>query len=145
MPTDTLFLDSQHPSSERFAVFEDDGTSAWLYLTECGTRKPIADTWVHNRIPAPAASEIKNYRGGPPPAANEYIHDGSLCETPSNSDWQFLWATDGNSVALSKDGQPVAFANTESKSGWSTNLIKSGPWGCIWDSALFDQLFNETA
>ena len=145
MSTDTLFLDSQHQSSERFAVFEDDGTSAWLYLTECGIRRPIADIWVHNRIPAPATSEIKNYRGGPPPAANGYVGEGTLCGAPSNFDWQFLWATDGNAVALTKDGQPVAFASSDSKSGWSTGLIKNGPWGCVWDSALFDELFNETA
>ncbi|MFC1759348.1 hypothetical protein ACFL2H_11385, partial [Planctomycetota bacterium] len=48
------FIDAQHPLSRRFAIFEDSGTSAWLYLTEPDTEKPSADAWVYNRIPAPS-------------------------------------------------------------------------------------------
>ena len=38
-----LFIDAQHSLSRRFAILEDNGTSAWLYLTEPDTEKPSAD------------------------------------------------------------------------------------------------------
>ena len=43
MPDDNLFLEERHPVSCRVAVLEDDGTSAWLYLTDPGSGKPAAD------------------------------------------------------------------------------------------------------
>ena len=57
-------LTSQSSVSGRTATFEDDGTSAWLYLSEPNTQRPTVDAWVYNRISAPPTSEIKNYRGG---------------------------------------------------------------------------------
>ena len=102
-----LFLDSHHPTSNRFAIFEDDGTSAWLYLTEPGNLKPALDAWIYNRIEAPPTSEIKSYYGCPPPAAIGYASETALCKVPQAHDWQIIWSTDGQSVALTKDGVPV--------------------------------------
>ena len=63
MSDETFMLESFNDTSGRLAVFEDDDTSAWLYLSGANDRKPIADVWVHNRISAPLTSEIENYRG----------------------------------------------------------------------------------
>jgi hypothetical protein len=60
----------QNPSSQRWAILEDDGTSGWLYLTEPDSRKPTA--WFFNRIPAPPSGEISRNRGGQPPAAQGF-------------------------------------------------------------------------
>jgi hypothetical protein len=78
MSDENLFLDSQHSTSRRFAVLEDNGTSAWLYLTEPDSRTPVADAWVYNRIPAPSTKKILSYRGGPAPAAIGYTSDGGI-------------------------------------------------------------------
>jgi len=59
-----LFINSQHPVSHRLAVLEDDGTSAWLYLTEANSQKPFADAWIYNRIAAPSTKEISAFRDG---------------------------------------------------------------------------------
>ena len=115
MPEQELFLDSKHSLSQRFAVFEDNGTSAWLYLTEPDSRKPVADAWVYNRVPAPPTKEIQAYRGGPPPAAIGYASDSALCPTPADHEWSFIWSTDGQSDANAKDGVNVAFFLSEQK------------------------------
>jgi hypothetical protein len=92
MSDENLFLDSQHSTSRRFAV----------YLIEPDSRKPVADAWVYNRIPAPSTKEILSYRGGPAPAAIGYTSDEALCETPKSHTWSFVWSTDGESVAIAK-------------------------------------------
>ena len=145
MSEQELFLDSQHSVSRRFAVFEDDGTSAWLYLTESDTRKPVADAWVYNRIPAPPTEEVHSYRGGPPPAAIGHASDMALCAIPADHEWSLIWSTDGESVAIVKDGVPVACIVAAQESGYSRELIKDGPWGQTWSDELFERTFGYAA
>ena len=142
MADDNLFLEDEHPASGRLAVLEDDGKSAWLYLTEPGTRKPAADAWVYNRIPAPPMEAIKSYRGGPPPAAQGYASESALCEDAVAYEWSFIWSSDGEAVAVVKDGQPVAFIVLGEKGGYSRELVKEGPWGHPWSEKLFRQKFG---
>jgi hypothetical protein len=139
--TQNLFIDSQNSVSHRFAIFEDDGTSAWLYLTEPNAQEPCGDAWVYNRIAAPATKDISSYRGGPPPAATGYASDAALCESPQTHQWSIQWANDGESVALTKDGVPVACIVNEPKASYSRELIKDGPWGHVWSDSEFDRVF----
>lgn len=141
MTQDNLFLDSHHPVSRRFATFEDDGTSAWLYLTEPDIRKPVADAWVYNRIPAPPTQDIRLYRNGPPPAAIGYASEQALCTCPHDHEWSLMWSTDGQSVAIAKDDVAVACIVAAQKPGYSRQLIKDGPWGNIWSGDKFEQAF----
>ena len=142
MADDNLFLEAEHPASRRFAVLEDDGKSAWLYLTESNSRKPAADAWVYNRIAAPPTEAIKSYRGGPPPAAQGYASETALCDDPAAHEWSFVWSSDGEAVAVVKDGEPVAFVVLGQKGGYSRALTKDGPWGHPWSDELFRSKFS---
>jgi len=141
MSDETLFLENEHPTSRRLAVLEDDGTSVWLYVTEPNSRKPTADAWVYNRIAAPPASAIESYRGGPPPAVQGYASDSALCGDPIAHRWSFIWSSDGESVAVAKDGEPAAFIVVGNKHGYSRELVKDGPWGHPWSNELFASTF----
>ncbi|MEO0538705.1 MAG: hypothetical protein AAF215_33210 [Cyanobacteria bacterium P01_A01_bin.123] len=136
-----IFTDSHHAASHRFAIFEDDGTSAWLYLTEPNTQKPTAAAWVYNRIAAPPAKDIQTYRGGSPPAAIGYASVTALCQSPHTHKWKIIWADDGNSVAITKDGNPVACIISVPKASYSRELIKDGPWGHMWSDYEFNRVF----
>ncbi|MBI5029075.1 MAG: hypothetical protein HZB51_01010 [Chloroflexi bacterium] len=142
MPDNNLFLTDQHPLSRRSAVLEDDGTSAWLYLTQPNLQMPIADVWVYNRIPAPSMKIIPSYRDGPPPAPVGYAHNTALCRDPGTHEWSFIWSADGESVAIAKDGLPVACIISAQKSGHSRELLKDGPWGMTWSEELFRHTFR---
>lgn len=142
MADEPLFLNNEHPVSRRLAVLEDDGTSVWLYLTETGTRQPVADAWVCNRIAAPPTEAIKSYRGGPPPAAQGYASASALCEDPLAHDWSFHWSSDGEAVAVVKDGRTVAFAAIGQKGGYSRELVKDGPWGHPWSDQQYRLKFD---
>ncbi len=141
MANENLFIDEQNPQSSRFAIIEDDGTSAWLYLTERDKTMPVADVWVYNRIPAPPAEDIQSYRGGPPPAVSGYVSDSALCPSPKSHEWKFLWSADGESVAITKDGVPVACILAGQKRGYSRELTKDGPWGKTWSDELYAKVF----
>ena len=140
--SENLFLEDMHPASRRLAVLEDDGTSAWLYLSEPESRKPAADAWVYNRIAAPPPQAIKSYRGGPPPAAQGYASNAALCEDPTAHEWSFVWSPDGESVAIAKDGEPAALITVGEKRGYSRELLKDGPWGHPWSDELFQLKFG---
>lgn len=142
-PEDRLFLESSHRDSRRLAIVEDNGVSAWLYLTESGTRRPAADAWVYNRIAAPPTKEIASYRGGPPPAAIGYASDSALCASPHLHEWSFIWSDNGDCVALTKDGDPVAFIVSAPKASYSRELIKDGPWGRRWSDSEFARVFGD--
>lgn len=144
MADDNLFVTERHPASGRSAVLEDDGTSAWLYLTEPGTRRPAADAWVYNRVAAPPMEAIRGYRGGPPPASREYASGSALCDDPMAYEWSFIWAPDGEAVALARDGHPVALIVLWQKGGYSRELVKDGPWGHPWSDELFRQTLGTT-
>src|SRR5687767_9645888 len=108
MPEEMLLQD-EHKGSGRVAILDDYGIAGWLYLTERGGGKTEADAWVYNRIAAPSMAAIKSFHGGPPPAAKGYASKNALCLDPLAHEWAFLWSSDGEAVAITKDGEPVAF------------------------------------
>jgi hypothetical protein len=140
-----LFLGEQHPSSGRRGTFEDDGTSAWLYLSEPDTPRVVADTWAFNRVPPPPVEQVASYRPSPPPAAEGFAGPGALCADPSAHEWSLLWSADGESVAVLRDGVALALIARGAQPGYSRLLAKSGPWGQVWDEELFRQVMGRQA
>ena len=131
-------LESINDISGRVAVFEDDGVSAWLYLSGANDRKPIADVWVHNRIKAPPTTEIANYHGGPPSAASGFADDSTICHDPDAHNWTYTWHDDGDAVVIHRDGIPVAMLIASERRGWSRNLRRDGPWGNVWSEDRYN-------
>lgn len=141
MSDEDLFLSSEHQGSGCVAILDDDDTSAWLYLRETSSGKPFADAWVYNRVTAPPITAIQSYRGGPPPAAQGYASESALCPEPAKHEWSFLWSSDGQSVAVLKDGLPVACIVAGTKGGYSRELVQEGGWGHPWSDEVFDATF----
>lgn len=140
-----MFVSEQHPGSRRSAVFEDDGTTGYLYLTEPESQKVARDCWLYNRIPAPDPSEIKQYRGSPPPAARGHAGPDAQLATPAEDTVSFLWSSDGNAACAVIDGEPIGFviAGEAGHGGYSRHLIRAGPWGKSWDEQRFNEVFGQ--
>ncbi len=138
-----LFLGERHPVSGRRGTFEDDGTSAWLYLSEADTPRLIADAWAYNRVPPPALSQVGSYRPGPPPAAEGFAGPAALCADPSAYRWSLRWSADGDSVAVLRDGVALALIARACKRGYSRLLAKAGAWGALWDEELYCEVMEE--
>lgn len=136
-----VFLSEQHPVSYRWAVLEDDGLSAWLYLTEPNSEKPVADCWIYNRIPNRGSTESYLSRGIAPPAPSEYVGYSALSITPNGSSFRLMWSKDGASVALFADNIIMGFIAAGHDKGFSCNLKKAGVWGNPLDEDVYKSVF----
>ena len=122
------FISEQHPSSRRHAIFEDDGTSAWLYLTTPDEPRPVADVFVYNRQP-PTDRVDKSDRSRPPPIVTAFAAPGAVVAAPEHSAWRFQWSGDGETVALERDGVVVALIASGQRRGRSAAILAECPWG----------------
>jgi hypothetical protein len=57
-------------------------------------------------------------------------------------EWSFIWSPDGESLAVAKDGEPMAFIVGGKKLGYSRELTKDCPWGHCWSEELFRLTFG---
>lgn len=136
-----VFFSEQHPVSHRWAVLEDDGLAAWLYLTEPNSEKPVADCWIYNRLWNFDPAESYSSCGVAPPAPSDYVRDDALLAAPNASGFRFVWSTDGASVALFDGHILSGFIATGQERGFSRNLKKSGAWGNPLDENVYTSVF----
>jgi hypothetical protein len=136
------FLSERHPTSDRTAIFEDDGRSAWLYMTQAGSHAFAADCWLYNRIEAPASVDVATSRKQPPPAVKGVVGERARIEDPVWSSMRLAWSADGRSVAFYYLDVPLGFIAQAEKAGYSRNVVSSSPWGRLWDAERFDALFR---
>lgn len=135
-----LFVTEQHPVSDRWAILEDDGRVAWLYLTEPGSTTPVADCWLYNRVPAPVDIEFK--RGETPVATLSYLVSGEPFTPPSAEAIRFLWSADGDSIAVLFDQQVFGFIANASQPGYCKLLSAAGPFGAPLDQTVYSNVFE---
>ena len=132
--TKRLWLEEQHPETLRWAILDDDGTSAWLYLTEADSQKPVADCFVYNRIPAIPDSEVKAYvsRGVQPPVSLSYASQFAHLSEPSEHTISLSWSENGKSAIVAIDGHEWAMLSVGESRGYSRSLSVEGPFGYPW-------------
>lgn len=135
-----LFVSEQHPVSRRWAVIEDDGRVAWLYLTEPDSQKPAADCWLYNRVPSPP--QFASERGESPVVPQTHAADIAGFQPPAEESVHLRWSRDGESVAVLFDSELVGFIANGQKRGFSKHLRASGPFGSVLDRELFGRVFE---
>jgi hypothetical protein len=140
MPED-IFLSDQNSVSHRWAILEDNGLSAWLYLTEPDSEKPAADCWIYNRAPKPIPAEGYRSHSVAPADPSDYVGDSAVIIFPDASNFRLVWSQDGESVAFFDGDILMGFIVAGQKRGYSRNLKKSGAWGNILDEDLYESLF----
>jgi len=126
---ENLFLSETHGVSGRSVILEDDGTSAWLHLTERGGLRPVADAWVYNRVTGVHPDDVQLYRGAPPPAPITVVDGQEVCPSPEQHRWELRWEEDGEAVTLLRDSEPMAFLSSRERRGMSRHLVVECGWG----------------
>ena len=135
-----LFISQQHPISRRWAVIEDDGRVAWLYLTEPDSEKPVADCWLYNRVPT--TPQFAGERGESPVVPQTHAADIVGFKLPTEESVHLRWSRDGESVAVFFDSELIGFIVRGQKRGFSKHLRASGPFGSVLDRELFHGVFE---
>lgn len=138
-----IFLESRHEHSKRIAVFEDDERVAYLYLTKPRTQRPERDAIVYTRL-APGAGAIQE-KGSTPLLTQDLASETARIEKPDAREFSFSWSSDGNAVAILRNGIPMAFTAASEKFGYSKAVSKSSKLVNAWDQARYDALFAGVA
>ena len=115
---DLPFESEQHPLSQRWAVMEDDGEAAWLYLSEPGTTKPAAACFLYDRRDVSVQD------------AEPSVH--------------FRWSVNGNSVAALIEGRVIGFIAESHPLGFSSAVTSVGPRGNPMNLELYEKTFRAT-
>ena len=136
------FLSEQHPVSRRWAIVEDDGRVAWLYLTAPDSAKPVSDCWLYNRVPAPAECDLDAMRAGDAPIAPQTVAGPGALMSPSQDALRVRWSADGESVAVFVTDELLGFIPAGHRRGFSRHLTVSGAFGNVLDPYLFTSVFE---
>jgi len=142
---DDIFLDSKHAVSGRFAVLEEMGGTAWLYLTHPELPKPEKDAIVYTRNKLASMEEVQAEarRGQPPPLAKEYASEGAIIPYARLDEFNIKWSFDGQSVAVLRNNVPLTMILADANRGYSKALSKSGPFGEPWDQQIYERVFGK--
>jgi hypothetical protein len=135
-----LFVSEQHPVSRRWAIIEDDGRVAWLYLTEPDRQDPVADCWLYNRVPTPP--EFESAPGQSPVVPQTYVGLEPM-QVPAWESIHLGWSVDGESVAVLFQAHLLGFIAHGLKRGFSRHIRVSGPFGNVLDTELFQKIFSD--
>jgi len=67
----------------------------------------------------------------------------AVIRNPKASEFKFKWSADGDSVAVLRDGQPLAFATIKERFGYSRAVSITSPLANAWDQARYISLFGQ--
>ncbi|MDH5674303.1 MAG: hypothetical protein OEZ06_19270 [Myxococcales bacterium] len=137
-----VFISAWNAESERTAVVAEEQDSVWLYLTEPDGEQPTHDCWILNTPAAPDEPDLQRYEEArsPPPAPRRLIEAEGKRAVPESSSWEFLWSDDGETVAVSLDGELLGLISSEIERGFSRHLREDSAWGNAWDDELLGEL-----
>lgn len=138
-----IFIEQRNKISGRFAILEENGTSAWLYLTPKSGKGIDRDAFVFSPIePAEKLNidEIKN--GNTPILTKKFASDSAVIKDITESEISFEWSKDGHSVAVLYKNKPIAFIDSVHKSSFSKALKKEGFFGKPWNQDTYNEIFK---
>jgi hypothetical protein len=133
----------QHPTTGRWAIVEDYGTSAWLLVTEPNSQKPVGDCFIYNCQPPEGELPSSCDRTSPPPIVRKYASDAASHPGVSADRIRLAWTRSGNAVLVLLDETPFAFLVAGEKRGFSRGVAVEGPYGHPWSEERFLEVFQE--
>ena len=139
-----ILVESYNAVSRRHGFLARDQNSAWLYLHEPSgdpnRSAPVEFTgFAFSQIPPIKKSEVHEFRPSPPPIVNSFASECAICENSDDYIWELAWSTDGQSIAVHRNGEPWCFITPNAPYGYSRAISIDGPWGKPWCSESFSQ------
>ena len=138
-----VFITDVHPLSKRCAILDDNGNSAWLYLTDPGQQRPEKDAFAYSPVPPVESLDIEAIgRGEAPILPIGLASDDAVLTEVDSAQVSFLWSMDGESLAVAYQDRLLAMIVAGSEHGYSAALRQQGEFGLPWDEAVFEQAFG---
>ena len=130
-----FFVSSVSGASGRQAVVEQNGTSAWLFITD-SNGEPVADCFLYD-VPGVSPKE-----DAPPPLEPRFASAEQVRMPVDEDDVKIIWSEDGNAVAARIHGKVAGFIDSNGLRGYSRAVNEDCPWAHRFDEALFRKLFE---
>src|SRR5262245_11665435 len=136
------FLSLCSNASGRHATLEDDGYSAWLYLTRQSTYEVIATALVYSRVELPEYRLMPFGKNRPPLLLRQFATPAAVHQSVPEEALSIEFSADGNSAVVFLRDEPWAFVIYDQKNGYSKSLSVAGPFGYPWDEQLYREHFQ---
>jgi hypothetical protein len=131
-------------ASGRHATLEDDGYSAWLYLTSQSKHEVIATAFVYSRVELPEFRVAPLGKSGPPLLLRQFATSVAVQRSVAAEDLRIKFSADGNSAIVFLRGEPWTLVLYDQEHGYSKSLSVAGPFGNPWDEQIYHEHFNNT-
>jgi hypothetical protein len=122
-----IFIHSYSEASGRFAILDDNGKVAFLYLTKSGSQQPEKDAIAYMRNAPPKNADWREMAkaGESPLLSHDFATVDAVIPDALASEFSFRWSSDGKSVALIYKGSPIALVSASEKCGYSKAVSKA--------------------
>ena len=136
------YLSFHSNASGRHATLEDDGFSAWLYLTGQSKYEIIATAFVYSRVELPKFRIMPFGENGLPLLIREYATSVAVQPSVPADSLRLDFSSDGNSAVVLLRVEPWTFITYDQERGYSKSLSVAGPFGRPWDEQLYHEHFQ---
>ena len=138
-----IFFEERNPVSGRYAILEDNGTSAWLYLTPQSGKGIEKDAFVYSPIEPREVLNKSEIENGKSPILTKNMSSASaVIENATRDQLSLVWSENGESVAVLYEGSPVAMIVEGERTGFSKSLSKDSFFGKPWEQGIYDRYFT---
>ncbi len=137
------YLSFRSNASGRHATVEDDGYSAWLYLTRQTKYEVVVTVFVYSRVELPEFKVMPFGKNGPPLLLRQFGTAVAVQKQVPEAALRIKFSHDGNAAVVFLRGEPWAFVVYDQMRGHSKSISKSGPFGMPWDEQLFREYFPD--
>ena len=137
-----IYIEEKNLISCRVAILEDNGTSAWLYLSPPSGKGIEKDAFAYSPIePLEELNKSEIENGEAPKLIKNLATPSSVIIGAVEADFCLKWSKNGESVVLLHKGEAISTIYQNYKSGYSKSLSKASLFGNPWDNALYESVF----
>lgn len=143
MTMNDIIFESESPDARKLAIFEDNGTSAWLYLASAASHNVEKDAFVYSPVAPRAELNRAGMQDGEPPILiSEYASDDAVVEIQDENDLTILWSENSKSVAIFHNEDVLAAIFEDDDRGYSKALSKKCGFGKPWSEEKYQKYFG---
>jgi len=138
-----LFKDECHPVSGRCVILEDNGNSAWLYLTPKSGEGIEKVAFAYSPIePTDELNKEEIAKGNPPVLYKKLASLDAVIDSAKEVDFTFKWSSNGESITLLYKDKPIAMIHEEYQRGFSIALSEQSGFGEPWNQKVYSSEFE---
>ncbi|WP_156029285.1 hypothetical protein [Shewanella sp. 38A_GOM-205m] len=138
-----IFIEQKNEVSGRFAIIEENGTSAWLYLMPASGKGIDRDAFVFSPIEPAEKLNIDEIKNGDTPILTKSVaSESAVITNVTESELSLEWSKDGHSVAVLYKNKPIAFIDSVQKASYSKALKIESFFGKPWDQNTYNEIFK---